>query len=497
MTRDDERIQRAQEGPIVGGLPDVPGILTALNLTPRLGVHLRGLADELLVHDFEGATLRRAQREMLATAVSAGNDCFFCMDSHAAHATALLERDGDAHLAPLLDELKIGSLEPFDPKMRALLHIAANGSAQPARACGGRCRGGQGGRSDRSGRPARRPHRGGVLDVQPPGRRVPRHDAADDGGLPGACRPDRRARVQRSAGRRAGSGRRLSPRPGAERVPIGPLVDSAPTARRPTNTIRASGGTADAPALGAGVARRASSNLASPTSARRELTWSPFPHDPRPGRRWSSRSRSHRPRSTSTSRPPTGTLPSGPRVPGFRPGKAPRQVIDRFVGRGSVLAEAIDHLVSDAYDRGAGRDQDHPDRPAEGRHRPGTVVRGAGGHLHRDRAGAPGRGARRLHRLPVRARDPRGHRRAGGAGHRRAAASSRPPCARSTAARAAEGDIASVKFVGSIDGEPFEGGSADRMPLVIGEDRMIAGWEDQLVGMGIGDDEGLRHHLPR
>ena len=39
------------------------------------------------------------------------------------------------------------------------------------------------------------------------------------------------------------------------------------------------------------------------------------------------------------------------KVPGFRPGKAPRQVIDRFVGRGSVLAEAIDHLVSDSYDR--------------------------------------------------------------------------------------------------------------------------------------------------
>ena len=38
------------------------------------------------------------------------------------------------------------------------------------------------------------------------------------------------------------------------------------------------------------------------------------------------------------------------RVPGFRPGKAPRHVIDRFVGRGSVLAEAIDHLVNAAYD---------------------------------------------------------------------------------------------------------------------------------------------------
>ena len=46
-------------------------------------------------------------------------------------ATALLERDGDAHLAPLLDELKIGSLEPFDPKMRALLHIAATVRRNP------------------------------------------------------------------------------------------------------------------------------------------------------------------------------------------------------------------------------------------------------------------------------------------------------------------------------------------------------------------------------
>lgn len=131
MTRDEERIQRAQQGPIVAGLPDVPGILTALNLTPGLGTHLRGLADELLVHDFGGATLRRAEREMLATAVSAGNGCFFCMDSHGAHATALLERDGDAQLVPLIDELKVGSLGPFDAKMRALLHIAGTVRRDP------------------------------------------------------------------------------------------------------------------------------------------------------------------------------------------------------------------------------------------------------------------------------------------------------------------------------------------------------------------------------
>jgi uncharacterized peroxidase-related enzyme len=124
MARDDERLERAQEDPIVGGLPEVPGILAAIRLTPGLGIHLRGLADELLVNDFPGATIVRAEREMLATAVSAANDCFYCMDSHGAFANALIERTGATELAPLIDVVKVGSSEGFDDKMRALLHIA-------------------------------------------------------------------------------------------------------------------------------------------------------------------------------------------------------------------------------------------------------------------------------------------------------------------------------------------------------------------------------------
>ena len=131
MARDEERLMRSQEEPIVGGLPDVPGILAAIRLTPGLGVHLRGLADELLVNDFPGATLERAEREMLATAVSAANDCFYCMDSHGAFANALLERDGATDLAPLIDAVKVGSSEGFDDKMRALLHIARTVRREP------------------------------------------------------------------------------------------------------------------------------------------------------------------------------------------------------------------------------------------------------------------------------------------------------------------------------------------------------------------------------
>jgi len=124
MARDDERLSRSQEDPIVGSLPDVPGILAAIRLTPGLGVHLRGLADELLVNDFPGTTLVRAEREMLATATSAANDCFYCMDSHGAFATALLEKTGDTERLALIDTIKLGKSDGLDPKMQALLHIS-------------------------------------------------------------------------------------------------------------------------------------------------------------------------------------------------------------------------------------------------------------------------------------------------------------------------------------------------------------------------------------
>ena len=131
MARDDERLDRARQQPIVGSLPEVPGIGVAMRLTPGLGVHLRALADEVLVNDYPGATISRAEREMLATAVSAGNDCFFCMDSHAAHAAALLERTGDDDQLPLLDTIKVGASEGLDAKMQGLLHIARTVRRKP------------------------------------------------------------------------------------------------------------------------------------------------------------------------------------------------------------------------------------------------------------------------------------------------------------------------------------------------------------------------------
>lgn len=131
MARDDERSSRSQESPIVGGLPDVPGILAAMRLTPALETHLRGLADALLVEDYPGATISRAERELIATAVSAGNDCFYCMDSHGAFASELLSRDGTSGVAALVDGIKLGESEGVSEKVAALLEIARGVQRNP------------------------------------------------------------------------------------------------------------------------------------------------------------------------------------------------------------------------------------------------------------------------------------------------------------------------------------------------------------------------------
>jgi trigger factor len=183
------------------------------------------------------------------------------------------------------------------------------------------------------------------------------------------------------------------------------------------------------------------------------------------------------------------------RVPGFRPGKAPRQVIDRFVGRGSVLAEAIDHLVGDAYDRALDETKIIPIDQPQVDIDPASVVEGQAVTFT---ATVPVRpdvelGAYTDYPFELEIPEVTAVQVEQVIGElREQQATLRPVDGRG----AQQGDIASVKFVGSIDGEPFEGGSADRMPLVIGENRMIAGWEDQLVGLGIGDTKGFDITFP-
>ena len=51
---------------------------------------------------------------------------------------------------------------------------------------------------------------------------------------------------------------------------------------------------------------------------------------------------------------------------------------------------------------------------------------------------------------------------------------------------ARNGDYGVISFSGTRDGEPFEGGSAERMPIILGQERLIPGFEAHLVGLQVG-----------
>ena len=58
------------------------------------------------------------------------------------------------------------------------------------------------------------------------------------------------------------------------------------------------------------------------------------------------------------------------------------------------------------------------------------------------------------------------------------------------------GDIIKLDFDGSVDGVPFEGGKADNYTLTIGSGSFIPGFEEQLIGMNIGEEKDVNVKFP-
>ena len=60
----------------------------------------------------------------------------------------------------------------------------------------------------------------------------------------------------------------------------------------------------------------------------------------------------------------------------------------------------------------------------------------------------------------------------------------------------AEGDIVNLDYSGSVDGVKFEGGTAEGQTLKIGSHTFIPGFEEQMVGMNIGEEKDLNVTFP-
>ena len=61
---------------------------------------------------------------------------------------------------------------------------------------------------------------------------------------------------------------------------------------------------------------------------------------------------------------------------------------------------------------------------------------------------------------------------------------------------AADGDRVTLDFEGSIDGEKFDGGKAEKAPIVLGSNQLIPGFEEQLMGCSAGDEKSVEVTFP-
>jgi trigger factor len=61
---------------------------------------------------------------------------------------------------------------------------------------------------------------------------------------------------------------------------------------------------------------------------------------------------------------------------------------------------------------------------------------------------------------------------------------------------AEKGDRVTISFQGTVDGQPFEGGSAEDAPILLGSGRFIPGFEDHLIGLKAGESRTFDVKFP-
>ncbi len=180
-------------------------------------------------------------------------------------------------------------------------------------------------------------------------------------------------------------------------------------------------------------------------------------------------------------------------IPGFRKGKAPRRMIERLYGKGVFLEDAINEVLPDAYDKAVkesglevvsrpqiGFEQTEPDKPLiftaqvatkpdvtlgeyKGVEVPKMVIEVTDQEIDDEIRREQEKNARTI------------------------TVSDRP---------AKAGDIVTLDYAGTVDGVPFDGGTASGQTLTLGSNTFIPGFEDQLIGAQAGSHVDVHVTFP-
>jgi len=180
------------------------------------------------------------------------------------------------------------------------------------------------------------------------------------------------------------------------------------------------------------------------------------------------------------------------RIPGFRPGKAPRKIFEAQYGTTAVRERAMDAIVPKAYSQAL---QENDLEPVD--HPQMELLPEEDGEPVRVRATVTVRPQIELGAYKGIAIEgsstvvPEERFEEALAGLRKEAATLVP-----VDRPVAEGDVPTIDYEGKIDGVAFEGGTAEGQPTEIVADRFIPGFAAGIVGMRAGETKDVEAHFP-
>ena len=180
------------------------------------------------------------------------------------------------------------------------------------------------------------------------------------------------------------------------------------------------------------------------------------------------------------------------RMPGFRPGKAPRKMIENMYGAGVFYEEAVNIALPDAYGE-AVKEQElqvvgYPEVELLNVGREGFSFK-ATVAVYPEVVLGQYKGVE-VPKAEVNVTDEDVERRLKEMADRNSrmiSVEDRP---------VQQGDVANIDFEGFLNGEAFDGGKSDNFDLEIGSGQFVPGFEDQVAGMAAGEEKDIDITFP-
>ncbi len=180
------------------------------------------------------------------------------------------------------------------------------------------------------------------------------------------------------------------------------------------------------------------------------------------------------------------------RVPGFRPGKAPRKIIENMYGSGVFYEEAVNEALPDAYSS-AVKEQElevvgYPEVELLSVGKEGFSFKATVAVYPEVTLGQYKGVEAPKAEVSVTDEDVEGRVK------EMADRNSRMVSVEDRAV--AKGDVANIDFEGFLNGVPFDGGKGDSFDLEIGSGQFVPGFEDQVAGMSISEEKDIDITFP-